>query len=1002
MLKKIISLGAFMFLGIALQAQDYFPKNDGVIARNDNYTVLTNAILHISPTETIENGTLIFREGKITSVGKSVKAPTNAVTIDLKGKHVYPSFIDLYTGFGVDPPKRDNNGRSPVYEPTREGYYWNDHIRPETNALEKFKYDDKAAKEMIKAGFGTVQTHMEDGIARGTGLLVALNEQGDNADRLLNASSAQFFSFTKSNLSQQSYPTSIMGATALIRQLFVDAKWYAGGHEQTKDLALEALNKNMNLPQIFKGDGLYDDLRIANLARETSVPFIIVGGGNEYLRINDVKATGANYILPINFTNPYDVENPYQADFISLRQMLQWDQEPINPAKMQETGLTFALTTAGLKSPDMFMKNLKTAIKYGLTKERAIQALTTIPAEIIGKSDELGTLKQGAWANFLVTSAPLFDDDMILYENWVQGEINVIKDQNIANIDGTYAFTVKGTPYTMDISKSIDKPSVSVKQGSEKLGAKVTYNDGWINVIFTGPDATKKEFIRFVAQEKDNMLVGKAITRDGNEVDFSTTKSPAKAVADTTTTTEDAKDESKKEDEDDKDMDTHKVFALTYPNVAYGFKEKPKPETILFKNATVWTGEDSVALKNTDVLISNGKIDAIGKDLSPGKATVIDATGKYLTAGIIDEHSHIAAFDINESGQNSSAEVRMRDAVDPDDIAIYRDLAGGVTTIQLLHGSANPIGGQSAVMKLKWGGSIDDMVLKDIKFIKFALGENVKQSNWQSYNRFPQTRMGVQQVFTDYFQRAKEYGAKKASGQPYRKDYEMETLLEILNGERFVTSHSYVQSEINMLMKVADSFDFRINTFTHILEGYKVADKMREHGVGGSTFSDWWAYKYEVNDAIPYNAAIMHSQGVLTAINSDDAEMSRRLNQEAAKTMKYGGVPELEAWNFVTLNPAKLLHIDNRTGSIKKGKDADLVLWSTNPLTITAVAEKTIVDGTVYFDIERDKKLRQQIKDEKNELETMMLAAKNKGLKTQPAKKKADPEMNCDTLETLN
>ena len=225
--------------------------------------------------------------------------------------------------------------------------------------------------------------------------------------------------------------------------------------------------------------------------------------------------------------------------------------------------------------------------------------------------------------------------------------------------------------------------------------------------------------------------------------------------------------------------------------------------------------------------------------------------------------------------------------------------------------------------------------------------------------------------------------------------------MDVLNEERHITSHSYVQSEINMLMKVADSFDFNVNTFTHILEGYKVADKMAEHGVAGSTFSDWWAYKYEVNDAIPYNAAIMWSQGVLTGINSDDAEMSRRLNQEAAKTMKYGGVPEEEAWKFVTLNPAKMLHIDDRTGSIKVGKDADLVLWSTYPMSVSAVAEKTLVEGAVYFDIDKDKELKEKVEAKKNKLTTMMLSAKNKGLKTQPAKKEEKQRLDCDTLETL-
>jgi len=227
----------------------------------------------------------------------------------------------------------------------------------------------------------------------------------------------------------------------------------------------------------------------------------------------------------------------------------------------------------------------------------------------------------------------------------------------------------------------------------------------------------------------------------------------------------------------------------------------------------------------------------------------------------------------------------------------------------------------------------------------------------------------------------------------------METLAEILNKERFITCHSYVQSEIIMLMRVAEKFDFNINTFTHILDGYKVADKMKNHNVGASTFSDWWAYKYEVNDAIPYNAAILHSQGVITAINSDDAEMSRRLNQEAAKSVKYGGVSEEDAWKFITLNPAKLLHIDDRVGSIKIGKDADIVLWSNHPLSINAKAEKTIIGGKVYFDIERDREMRKAIKSERNKLINMMLQEKSKGNATQTPKKKANKINHCDTVE---
>ncbi|WP_028375786.1 amidohydrolase family protein [Leeuwenhoekiella sp. MAR_2009_132] len=993
MKKKLFFSGCFLLLCCFLSAQEYFPVNDGVKTTNTNYTLFKNATLHPTPGETVANGNLLIKDGKIVSVGKSVNAPKNAVVIDLMGKHVYPSFIEMYSSFGVETPSRERNGRSPQYESTRNGYYWNDHVRAETNALNDFKYDSKAAKDLIEAGFGVVNTHKADAIARGNGILVALNKDGDASERLIETRSAQFFSFSKSNLSPQSYPSSIMGATALIRQLFEDAKWYKGGNVPTRDLALEALNKNMDLPQIFYGDNLYDDLRIAKLSKEVNVPFIIVGGGDEYKRIDEIKATGASYIIPVNFPEAYDVEDPFQADYVSLSQMLEWNQAPTNLAKLQDNGLTFAITTTDLKSPDKLMPMLRKAFKYGLKEETALQALTTVPAKLLGKSNELGTLTTGAWANLLITSGPVFDEKTIIYENWVQGAQNVIKDASIIDIDGSYTVNVNGKSYEMTISKSTEKPSVVVKSGDTKLGSKIAYTDGWLNVMFTGENSEVKEYTRLMTQvNPQTSWSGNAILPNGKETGFTATKKEAAEAEDT---------EAKDKEDADKEEDAVEVMPMTYPNIAYGYTQKPKAQTILFKNATVWTNEEAGILKETDVLVKNGKIAAVGKGLSASGAQVVDATGKHLTSGIIDEHSHIAAFDINESGQNSSAEVRMRDAVNPDDIDIYRDLAGGVTTIQLLHGSANPIGGQSAVMKLKWGSSIDEMVLDDIKFIKFALGENVKQSNWGSFSRFPQTRMGVQQMFTDYFQRAREYEVKKKSGKPYRKDYEMETLVDILNSERFISSHSYVQSEINMLMKVAEDFDFRINTFTHILEGYKVADKMAEHGVAGSTFSDWWAYKYEVNDAIPYNAAIMWSAGVLTGINSDDAEMSRRLNQEAAKTMKYGGVPEEEAWKFVTLNPAKMLHIDNRTGSIKEGKDADLVLWSTYPMSVSAVAEKTLIEGAVYFDIEKDKQLRETVKTEKNKLTTLMLTAKNKGLKTQPAKKEEKQRLDCDTLETL-
>jgi len=974
-----------LFYFTSLFAQEYFPKNDGVKSNNTNYMAFTNAKIYVTPSQIIENATLLIKDGKVVNTGIGIMIPKNATTIDLYGKSIYPSFIDAYSDFGIAIPKSQGNRfrQAPQYDSKRKGYYWNEHIRPETNAVEKFKYDNKKATALHKAGFGVVNTHLQDGIIRGTGVLVALNSAGTDANRLIDDTSAQYLSFTKSKVSKQGYPTSLMGAIALLRQVYYDADWYAKGNVKTKDMSLEALNKNKNLPQIFYANDKSNAMRADKIGDLFGIQYIIVGKGNEYQLIDEIKNTNATYILPLNFPKAYDVENPFQADYVSLQDMRYWNQAPSNASTLAKNGVQFSFTSHHLKSLNDFSKNLQKAIEYGLDKTKALEALTIIPAQQLQKSNQIGTLKNGRQANFLITSGDIFDAKTTLYENWVQGTKNVVNDMNIKDITGMYNLSLSGNNYELSIEGKPAKLKINIKKDTLKIKSKIHYANGWVGIVLAENNKSNRLSAK-VSKLSDN-LSGEAILSNGITTNWTATKKPS----------------------DKKDIPIKKVdksspilMPVTYPNVGYGFKEKPKQESILFKNATVWTNEQDGILKNTDVLIKNGKISKVGANLSDSKAKIIDATGKHLTAGIIDEHSHIAAASINEAGHNSSAEVTIEDNIDNEDINIYRNLAGGVTTSQILHGSANPIGGRSAILKLKWGETGDKMIYNNSpKFIKFALGENVKQSNWQSFSRFPQTRMGVEQVFVDYFQRAKDYDAIKKSGKPYRKDIEMETLAEILNKERFITCHSYVQSEINMLMKVAEKFNFKVNTFTHILEGYKVADKMKEHGVGGSTFSDWWAYKYEVKDAIPFNAAIMHKVGVLTAINSDDREMSRRLNQEAAKTIKYGGVSEEDAWKFVTLNPAKLLHIDDRVGSIKVGKDADLVLWNDHPLSVYAKAEKTLIEGKVYFDIKKDKLQRVTIQKERNQLINMMLNAKSKGAPTQTPKKQVKKEMHCNTVE---
>ena len=409
--------------------------------------------------------------------------------------------------------------------------------------------------------------------------------------------------------------------------------------------------------------------------------------------------------------------------------------------------------------------------------------------------------------------------------------------------------------------------------------------------------------------------------------------------------------------------------------------------TTVIQNATILTVTNGTIEKGA-IVIRNGKIAGVGRNLPvPAGAKVIDATGQYVMPGLIDCHSHIAADSINEGSVNVSSMVGIEDVLDPDDINIYRDLAGGLTTANVLHGSANPIGGKNQVIKLRWGKDAKGLVFDGaMPGIKFALGENPKRQagggapgfGQQQPAQYPATRMGVMDVIREAFTEAREYRQKwqqysqdRAAGKtpiPPRRDLKLEPLVEVLEGKRLVHAHCYRADEILQLLRLAEEFGFKIATFQHVLEGYKVAKEIAAHGAGGSTFSDWWAYKVEAADAIPYNAALMTEKGVVVSINSDSAEEARHLNQEAAKTMKWGGLSETDALKLVTLNPAKQLGIDRRVGSIEEGKDADLAIYDQHPLSVYSVVQKTIIDGEVYFDREKDIARRAEIEAEKKKL----------------------------------
>jgi len=432
-----------------------------------------------------------------------------------------------------------------------------------------------------------------------------------------------------------------------------------------------------------------------------------------------------------------------------------------------------------------------------------------------------------------------------------------------------------------------------------------------------------------------------------------------------------------------------------------------EPEVLLIRNATVHTVSNGT-LEGASVLVRDGRIQAVGRNVEePGDARVIDGEGMHVTPGVIDAHSHIAADAINEGTVAVSAMVGIRDVLDPDDVGIYRAAAGGVTTANILHGSANPIGGKNAVIKMRWGADASGLLLEGAPAgIKFALGENTKRD--RNPDRYPSTRMGVMDVIRAAFTEAREYEARweeyerrRSAGErpiPPERDLKLETLVEVLSGERLVHAHSYRSDEILQLLRLAEEFGVRIATLQHVLEGYRVADEIAAHGAGASTFSDWWAYKVEAYEAIPHNAALMAERGVVTSINSDSGEEMRHLNQEAAKAVKWGGLSRNEALKLVTLNPAIQLGIDDRVGSIEPGKDADLVIWSADPLSMYAVAQTTVIDGKIYFDRARDRERQREIEEEKEALmEELGIDGEEEGAVTEDDDRIAPPTEGAAT-----
>jgi imidazolonepropionase-like amidohydrolase len=402
----------------------------------------------------------------------------------------------------------------------------------------------------------------------------------------------------------------------------------------------------------------------------------------------------------------------------------------------------------------------------------------------------------------------------------------------------------------------------------------------------------------------------------------------------------------------------------------FGFENTPDmPDNLIVKNATIWTQGPLGKMENADMLISRGKIRQVGRNLSaPRNAMVIDASGKHITPGLVDPHLHTSIRGgVNEVGNNMTPETRIADVLEPDNIWVYRLLAGGLTTANLLHGSANPVGGQDAVVKMRWGCMPDGMILIGAKpGLKLALGENVVRNQGE----YPNTRMGAEQIILDAFGAADDYMKKWQEWEsgmlriPPRKDLQLEALAEVLKGERIIHAHAYRQDEMLMLIRLAEKIGVQVASFEHTVEGYKIADILRDHGAAAIVWTDWSSFKVEAADGILFNARTLLEQGVLTSLHSDDTQLATRMNWEAGK-MLATGIDEITAMDLITINPARIIGADEKVGSLEPGKDADFVIWNGHPLSGFTHAEQTWLDGRKYFDRQEDIQRREAVRKER-------------------------------------
>jgi imidazolonepropionase-like amidohydrolase len=910
-----------------------------------------------APGQVIERGTVVMRDGLIVAVGANVPVPPDARVWPGDSLTVYAGLVDAFvlapeSGGGPARPAAGGGPNRPglhdTAQPARGAASAQAAVRAETRVVESLALDRSALETLRAAGFTAAHVAPRQGIVRGASAVVALGDGPLNANTL-RADAAQVVAIQPA---QGGYPGSLMGAIALIRQTFLDAAWYrealaawgrrpAAAPRPETNVSLEALQAAIagRQPVTFVADEMLEVLRAGALAREAGVSAHVVGAGDEYKRAAAIAASGLPLVVPVHFPEAPKVDDEANALEVTTEELRHWQDAPGNAAALARAGVTFALTANGLKDAKSFRANVAKAIARGLTEAQALAAVTTTPARLLGLEARLGTIEPGRIANLTVTRGALFSESGKVREVWVDGNrYETAKDETSPK--GKWAMSSGGASLrTLEIGVGDDTTAMLVV-GADTLRAR--------NVRL------EEKRIGFVLESAGERQAWDLTARnDALAGTMGPVGGPTQAVTGSPLATD--------EKPAKKDEPPVPAPVVMGNSEAWRAAAPEQPAVLLVRNATVWTAGPQGTLENADLLVRAGKVAAVGRGLAaPAGARVVDATGKHVMPGILDEHSHAAVLgNVNECTNIVTCEVRIQDVINSESVNIYRQLAGGTTVMHLLHGSCNSIGGQAAVIKNKWGAAPEELFMADAPpTVKFALGENPKQANWgaERTDRYPKTRAGVEQSIREAFLAAQDYERAWAEFRarrravPPRRDLQMDALVEILRGERHIHAHSYRQDEILMLMRLAESFGITVNTFTHILEGYKVADEMAKHGASAMGFTDWWAYKQEVLDAIPWNGYLMWDRGVNVGFNSDSEELARRLNTEAAKAIRWGGMPTAEAIRTVTLNPAKCLKIDHRVGSLEPGKDADFSIWNGTPLSPYSACEQTWIEGRRYFD----------------------------------------------------